>query len=88
MSESSLFVYPYMLILKTCGTTTLLRILKRLLEMAAEIGLVLDWVGYSRKNLMRPEEQLYPHTSWEQEMKYITDHKGEKGDKGWGLGFF
>lgn len=77
-----------MLILKTCGTTTLLRILKRLLEMAAEIGLVLDWVGYSRKNLMRPEEQLYPHTSWEQEMKYITDHKGEKGDKGWGLGFF
>ncbi|GMI06657.1 hypothetical protein TrLO_g599 [Triparma laevis f. longispina] len=75
LSESSLFVYPYMLILKTCGTTTLLRILKRLLEMAAEIGLVLDWVGYSRKNLMRPEEQLYPHTSWEQEMKYITDHK-------------
>ncbi|GMH76998.1 hypothetical protein TrVE_jg4532 [Triparma verrucosa] len=75
LSESSLFIYPYMLILKTCGTTTLLRILKRLLELASELGLVLDWVGYSRKNLMRPEEQLYPHTSWEQEMKYIQEHK-------------
>mmetsp|Transcript_23521 Transcript_23521/g.48941 ORF Transcript_23521/g.48941 Transcript_23521/m.48941 type:complete len:427 (+) Transcript_23521:138-1418(+) len=83
LSESSLFVYPYMLILKTCGTTTLLRVLKRLIEMVGPKGdgsgekplnLVLDWVGYSRKNLNWPERQHFPHQSWETEISYISQH--------------
>ena len=75
LSESSLFVYPYMLILKTCGTTTLLLILPSLIKVAYTLDLVLDWVGYSRKNLMMPEMQLWPHGSWEEEMRYIVEHR-------------
>eukprot|EP00563_Minutocellus_polymorphus_P012709 CAMPEP_0181074630 /NCGR_PEP_ID=MMETSP1070-20121207/29697_1 /TAXON_ID=265543 /ORGANISM="Minutocellus polymorphus, Strain NH13" /LENGTH=532 /DNA_ID=CAMNT_0023155745 /DNA_START=243 /DNA_END=1841 /DNA_ORIENTATION=+ len=75
LSESSLFVYPYMLVLKTCGTTTLLRCLAVLIELGRRLGLELDWMGYSRKNFNYPGDQAFPHQSFHQELDYLYSHR-------------
>lgn len=76
LSESSLFVYNYMVVVKTCGTTTLLRCLAILIELArSKLNLELDWVGYSRKNFNFPEDQQFPHGSFTQELEYLYSHK-------------
>ena len=74
LSESSLFIYKHRLIMKTCGTTTLLRCLNALLEYADALGMELEWVGYSRKNLMFPSAQHWPHSSFGDEIQYISSH--------------
>ncbi|KAL6897466.1 S-adenosylmethionine decarboxylase [Trichoderma evansii] len=89
LSESSMFVFPHKLILKTCGTTTLLLGLQRMLHIAAEhAGFSFDnaasaqeikavatpyRVFYSRKNFLFPDKQHGPHRSWKQEVKYLDD---------------
>ena len=60
LSESSLFIYKSRFIMKTCGTTTLLRCLSSLLQFADALGMELTWVGYSRKNLLFPSAQVTP----------------------------
>lgn len=76
LSESSLFVYNYMIVLKTCGTTTLLRCLAVLIELArSKLNFELDWVGYSRKNFNFPDDQQFPHGSFTQELEYLYSHK-------------
>lgn len=89
LSESSMFVFPHKIILKTCGTTTLLLGLQRLLHIAAaNAGFPFNnansvddihaaatpyRVFYSRKNFLFPDEQRGPHRSWKQEVKYLDD---------------
>mmetsp|Transcript_16600 Transcript_16600/g.30014 ORF Transcript_16600/g.30014 Transcript_16600/m.30014 type:complete len:446 (-) Transcript_16600:220-1557(-) len=75
LSESSLFVYPYMVMLKTCGTTTLLRCIAILIEFGRKLGLEIDWLGYSRKNFNFPGDQAFPHQSFEQELGYLHKHR-------------
>mmetsp|Transcript_134309 Transcript_134309/g.388793 ORF Transcript_134309/g.388793 Transcript_134309/m.388793 type:complete len:443 (+) Transcript_134309:294-1622(+) len=75
LSESSLFVYPHMLVLKTCGTTTLLRCIALLIDFGRKLGLEIDWVGYSRKNFNFPGDQAFPHQSFHQELDYLYSHK-------------
>ena len=75
LSESSLFVYAYMLVLKTCGTTTLLRCISVLIDMGHKLGLEIDWVGYSRKNFNFPGDQSWPHQSFHQELDYLYSHR-------------
>lgn len=75
LSESSLFIYPYMLVLKTCGTTTLLRCIGVLIVIAKKLGLEIDWVGYSRKNFNFPGDQAFPHQSFHQELDYLYSHR-------------
>ena len=87
LSESSMFVFPHKLILKTCGTTTLLSGLPKILEIAAlaarfpsKLGNSLCGTGttaipyrvfYSRKNFLFPDRQRGPHRSWRDEVKSL-----------------
>jgi len=75
LSESSLFIYKHKFVMKTCGTTTLLRCLGSLLHFADELGLELTWVGYSRKNLFFPDAQQWPHSSFGDEIKFLKSHE-------------
>ncbi|KXT17550.1 hypothetical protein AC579_6188 [Pseudocercospora musae] len=87
LSESSMFVFPHKLVLKTCGTTTLLRGLTRMLEIAAiEAGFphvkaslpegtsaaaTPYRVFYSRKKFNLPDAQKGVHRSWRDEVRYL-----------------
>ena len=87
LSESSMFVWKHKLILKTCGTTTLLCGVPRILEIAALFGgfprstapsnrgiavaAAPYRVFYSRKNFLFPERQHGPHRSWRDEVRAL-----------------
>ncbi|KFY94171.1 hypothetical protein V500_03391 [Pseudogymnoascus sp. VKM F-4518 (FW-2643)] len=87
LSESSMFVFTHKLILKTCGTTTLLWGLPHILDIAAaKAGFAHDRgsnvkgtdtaatpyrVFYSRKNFLFPDRQRGPHRSWNDEVTYL-----------------
>jgi S-adenosylmethionine decarboxylase len=87
LSESSMFVFPHKVVLKTCGTTTLLWGLTRMLEIAAGAGFPYVApkasgvapaatpyrVFYSRKNYLYPDQQRGPHRSWRDEVRYLDD---------------
>jgi S-adenosylmethionine decarboxylase len=73
LSESSLFVYPRKLVLKTCGTTTLLMCLPRLLELTQRLSLRVEWVAYTRKDFQFPAAQKYPHRGPKEEITYLKE---------------
>jgi len=80
LSESSLFVFGMKVFVKTCGTTTLLCCLPLLLERAKEVGLELQWIGYTRKNFTFPEDQRFPHNSFGQEIAYTNQCSGPRDE--------
>eukprot|EP00294_Goniomonas_avonlea_P014012 CAMPEP_0114554924 /NCGR_PEP_ID=MMETSP0114-20121206/8471_1 /TAXON_ID=31324 /ORGANISM="Goniomonas sp, Strain m" /LENGTH=370 /DNA_ID=CAMNT_0001740007 /DNA_START=54 /DNA_END=1166 /DNA_ORIENTATION=+ len=71
ISESSLFVYPYRVIMITCGTTTLLNTLPQVILAGKQCKLRIDWVQYSRKNFIFPSKQIQPHTSFDEEVRVL-----------------
>lgn len=85
LSESSMFVFPHKLILKTCGTTTLLFGLTRILNIAFidagfpknqknatnEAYAIPYRVFYSRKKFLFPDKQQGPHRCWENEVEFL-----------------
>ncbi|KAF7315300.1 PPM-type phosphatase domain-containing protein [Mycena indigotica] len=75
LSESSLFVSPHRLILKTCGTTLNLLGLPRILEIAANQAQLpaVHRCFYSRKSFMFPERQLGPHRDWKHEVEFLDN---------------
>ncbi|PUU77661.1 S-adenosylmethionine decarboxylase [Tuber borchii] len=82
LSESSMFVFPHKVILKTCGTTTLLNGLPEMLRIASEeagfgpgggVFATPYRVFYSRKSFMFPDKQMHPHKSWRDEVGYLDE---------------
>ncbi len=70
-----MFVYDYQIVLKTCGTTTLLNCIPKLLEIAASVGLLkVDDIFYNRQNFFFPDRQLEPHFSFEAECKLLDGY--------------
>lgn len=72
LSESSLFVYPHKVVLKTCGTTKLLLSIPRILELAAELSLPVLSVKYSRGTFIFPGAQPSPHHSFSEEVSVLN----------------
>lgn len=58
LSESSLFVYPKKIILKTCGTTRLLDALPEILSLASSIDMQPQRCKYSRASYLFPDLQV------------------------------
>lgn len=75
LSESSLFINQRRILLKTCGTTTLLEAVQPIIETANNVcGFdAIEDVFYSRKKFMRPELQKAPHQSFEEEIEYLQE---------------
>ncbi|OIT35049.1 PREDICTED: S-adenosylmethionine decarboxylase proenzyme 4-like [Nicotiana attenuata] len=73
LSESSLFVYPTKIIIKTCGTTQLLKSIRPFIHYACEIGLIITECRYTRGNYIFPKAQPYPHTNFKEEIIYLQD---------------
>ncbi|TRM69662.1 S-adenosylmethionine decarboxylase [Schizophyllum amplum] len=73
LSESSLFISPHRLILKTCGTTLNLLGLPRILAIAREQANLptVHRCFYSRKSFMFPERQHGPHRDWKYEVEFL-----------------
>ncbi|OJA14511.1 hypothetical protein AZE42_04448 [Rhizopogon vesiculosus] len=73
LSESSFFVFPHRIILKTCGTTLNLLGLPRILEIANNFASLPSVYRcfYSRKSFMFPERQPGPHREWKDEVSFL-----------------
>lgn len=79
LSESSLFVYPYKVIIKTCGTTKLLLSIPPLLKLAGELSLSVRSVRYTRGSFICPSGQPFPHRSFSEEVSVLDGHFAKLG---------
>ena len=73
LSESSIFIFKYKIIMKTCGSTTLLHCLHKLIEYSDALQMVLISFIYSRKNWTNPDSQIHPHDCFNKEIEYIDN---------------
>ncbi|KAH7284148.1 hypothetical protein KP509_34G041400 [Ceratopteris richardii] len=72
LSESSLFVYPRRIILKTCGRTRLLNAIPMMLRHAASIAsLKPRRCRYTRGTFIFPDAQPFPYTSFTEEVRVL-----------------
>jgi len=79
LSESSLFVYPFKILIKTCGRTTLLDCLDLLLRYSQMISLKVDFVTYSHRAFSRPAAQTSTYSSFDNEINELNRYFDGKG---------
>ncbi|PSS30554.1 S-adenosylmethionine decarboxylase beta chain like [Actinidia chinensis var. chinensis] len=79
LSESSLFVYPYKIIIKTCGTTKLLLSIPSILKFAEMLSLSVRSVRYTRGSFIFPGAQLFPHRNFSEEIAVLDSYFGKLG---------
>ncbi|KAK1389880.1 S-adenosylmethionine decarboxylase proenzyme [Heracleum sosnowskyi] len=79
LSESSLFVYAYKIIIKTCGTTKLLKSIPPILKLADSLSLTVRSVRYTRGCFIFPGAQSYPHRSFSEEVSVLDSFFGKLG---------
>lgn len=82
LSESSCFIYPNKIILKTCGTTKLLLAIPRILELASELSLPVLSAKYSRGTFIFPGAQPSPHRSFSEEVSALNYFFGDLASGG------
>ncbi|ESQ32932.1 hypothetical protein EUTSA_v10004463mg [Eutrema salsugineum] len=76
LSESSLFVYPYKIIIKTCGTTKLLLSIPHILNLADSLSLTVKSVRYTRGSFIFSVAQSYPHRCFSEEVALLDGYFG------------
>ena len=88
LSESSLFIYPLKIVIKTCGTTKLLLSIPPILNLAESLSLRVSSVKYSRGSFIFPDAQLAPHRSFSDEVAVLNSFFGHlsSGGKAYVLG--
>lgn len=82
LSESSLFIYPHRIILKTCGTTKLLLSVPRILELASTLSLSVFSAKYSRGSFIFPGVQPAPHRCFTEEVTVLNKFFGNLSSGG------
>lgn len=79
LSESSLFVYPYKVIIKTCGTTKLLLSIPPILQLSSLLSLTVKSVRYTRGTFIFPNSQPSPHRTFNEEVTTLDGYFGNLG---------
>ena len=73
VSESSLIIYPYKIIIKTCGTTLLLGAIPVLFSYAHSIfSMKAKKLRYTCGSFLFPQDQHFPHRSFDEEIRYLN----------------
>eukprot|EP00039_Didymoeca_costata_P025220 m.12648 g.12648 ORF g.12648 m.12648 type:complete len:328 (-) comp4702_c0_seq2:130-1113(-) len=74
LSESSLFVTENTILMKTCGTTALLRAVPLILQLGTSLGLTLSSVRYSRHEyILSSHLQEEMHQCFKKESQYLDN---------------
>nr|Q42613.1 RecName: Full=S-adenosylmethionine decarboxylase proenzyme 1; Short=AdoMetDC 1; Short=SAMDC 1; Contains: RecName: Full=S-adenosylmethionine decarboxylase 1 alpha chain; Contains: RecName: Full=S-adenosylmethionine decarboxylase 1 beta chain; Flags: Precursor [Brassica juncea]CAA65044.1 S-adenosylmethionine decarboxylase [Brassica juncea] len=79
LSESSLFIFPYKIIIKTCGTTKLLLSIEPLLRLAGGVSLEVKSVRYTRGSFLCPGGQPFPQRNLSEEVSVLDGHFAKMG---------
>lgn len=79
LSESSLFIFPYKIIIKTCGTTKLLLSIPPILNLASSLSLSVRSAKYTRGCFLCPGAQPYPHRNFCEEISVLDHYFGKLG---------